>query len=165
MKLNKMTTEKLRVSSFIRGCHAYMNDWEPTIGDKYSLEREPSNKNYSNAVAIIRRQAEQDQGAKSRRVAIQRNIENLDDTNTARVRDGISQAEVLGYVPKLMALWLTKFLKRPTNSGEVIVKGNRVNRGGGYGLEVPCEYQFNGDTFSCDWLKEKLTKEKFKVLE
>ena len=64
-----------------------------------------------------------------------------------------------------MALWLTKFLKCTKNSDKVIIKGNRDNRGGGYGLEVPCEYQFNGDTFSCDWLKEKLTKEKFKVLE
>ena len=64
-----------------------------------------------------------------------------------------------------MALRLTKFLKHPTNSGEVIVKGKRVNRGGGYGLKVPCGYHFNGDTFSHDWLKEKLTREKFKVLE
>ena len=153
-----------------------MNDWEPTIRDLYLLEREPSSKNDSNAVAIVRRQAEQDQGAKSRRVTIQRNIEGHkfiifinvkcypleikslshlseepDDTNTARLSDGIFQAEVLGHVPKLKALLLTKFLKRPTISGEVIVKGNRVNRGGGYGLEVPCEYQFNGDTFSCNW--------------
>ena len=55
--------------------------------------------------------------------------------------------EVIGHVPRLMALWLTKFLKRPTNIGKVIVKGKRVNRGGGFGLEVPCEYQFEGDNF------------------
>ena len=46
--------------------------------------------------------------------------------------------EVIGHVPKLMALWLAKFLKRPTNNGKVVVKGKRVNRGGGYGLEIPC---------------------------
>ena len=57
-----------------------------------------------------------------------------------------------------MALWLTKFLKRQTNSVKVIVKGKRVNRGGVYGLEITCEYHFHGDTFSCQWLKGELTQ-------
>ena len=30
------------------------------------------------------------------------------------------------------------------------------------GLEVPCEYQFESDSFSC-WLQRKLEKEKFNV--
>ena len=82
-----------------------------------------------------------------------------------QLEDTASQVDVLGHAPKLMALWLTKFLKRQTNSGKVIVKGKHVNRGGGYGLEIPCEYHFHGDTFSCQWLKGKLTQEKFKLLE
>ena len=65
------------------------------------------------------------------------------------------QFDVIGHVPKLMATWLTKFLKRPSNSGKAIIKGKRVNRGGGYGLKVPCEYHFQGDDFSCNWLKQK----------
>ena len=48
----------------------------------------------------------------------------------------IKDFEVIGHVPKLMALWLT-------NSGKAVIKGKRVNRGGGYGLEVPCEYRFD----------------------
>ena len=32
----------------------------------------------------------------------------------------------------IMAIWFTKFLKRATNIGKVVVKGKRVNRGGGY---------------------------------
>ena len=52
--------------------------------------------------------------------------------------------DVIGHVPKLMARWLTKFLKRPSDSAGVIIKGKRVNRGGGYGLEVPCEYHLKG---------------------
>ena len=71
--------------------------------------------------------------------------------------------EVIGHVPKLMALWLTRFLKRPTNSGNVTVKGKRVNRGGGYGLEIPCKYTFEGDSFSITWRKNKLAKEEFQV--
>ena len=50
---------------------------------------------------------------------------------------------------------MTKFLKRPTNSGKVKVTGKRVNRGAGYGLELPCEYLFYGDKFSFEWLKKK----------
>ena len=40
-------------------------------------------------------------------------------------------------------------LKRPTNGGKDIhvVKGKRVNRGGGFGLEVPCVYQFEVTVF------------------
>ena len=54
-------------------------------------------------------------------------------------------------------------LKRPTNSGKVVVKGTRVNRGGGYGLEIPCRYTFEGDSFSIKWLRGNLAKEKFEV--
>jgi len=36
--------------------------------------------------------------------------------------------------------------------------------GAGYGLELPCEFKFQGDKFSFDWLKEKLKKENFDVL-
>ena len=45
-----------------------MNDFEPTIGDKYSLEREPNNKNYSNAVAILRRQYKRKQIPKTKAI-------------------------------------------------------------------------------------------------
>ena len=69
--------------------------------------------------------------------------------------------EVIGHLPELMALDLTKFLKRPKNSGTVTVKGKKVNRGAGYGSELPCEYLFYGEKFSCEWLKKKITKEGF----
>ena len=65
------------------------------------------------------------------------------------------------HLPELMALHVTKFQKRPTNSGKVTVAGKRVNRGAGYGLELPCEYLFSGDKFSFEWLKKKLAKEGF----
>ena len=60
-----------------------------------------------------------------------------------------------------MAIWLTKFLKQAANSGKAVIKGKRVNRGGGYGLETPCEFHFTGDAFSISWLKAKLKKEGF----
>ena len=51
--------------------------------------------------------------------------------------------------PRRWEVTLSKLLKRPTNCGKVIIKGKRANRRGGYGLEVPCEYLFKGDSFSC----------------
>ena len=55
------------------------------------------------------------------------------------------------------------FLKRATNSGKALIRGKRVNRGGGYGLEIPCEFHYAGDEFSINWLKKKLKKEGFDV--
>ena len=40
----------------------------------------------------------------------------------------------------------------------------QLNRGAGYGLELPCESKFQGDKFSGDLLEEKLKKENFDVL-
>ena len=57
--------------------------------------------------------------------------------------------------------YINKFLKRATNNGKTVVKGKRLNRGGGYGLEVPCEYNFMRDKMSIEWLASKLTKEGF----
>ena len=50
--------------------------------------------------------------------------------------------EAIDHAPKLMATWLTRFLKRQTNCRKVVIKGKQVNRGGQFGLEVPCEHNF-----------------------
>ena len=47
--------------------------------------------------------------------------------------------DVIGHVPKLMVTWL---LKRPSNSGNLLIKGKHGNRGG-CSFEVPCEYHFS----------------------
>ena len=44
------------------------------------------------------------------------------------------------------------------------IKGLSGIGGAGYGLELPCEFKFQGDKFSGDWLKEKLKNENFDVL-
>ena len=77
----------LRVKSFIRGYHEYMDIWVPNVEDKYQLKREPDNKKDPNAVAIVRPGPREEN--------------HLGNDH-----------EVLGHVPKLMAIWLTKFLKR-----------------------------------------------------
>ena len=42
------------------------------------------------------------------------------------------------------------FLKVPNTSIEVEVVGKRMNRGGGYGLEIPVVYRFNGPEKTCE---------------
>lgn len=65
--------------------------------------------------------------------------------------------EILGHIPLRMAEFVTKFLKRGTNKGKAIITGKPVNRGAGYGMEIPCKYVFYGDVeTSLPWLKSKL---------
>ena len=134
----------VRVNSFVRGYHEYVNIWQPAISSEHSLRREPGNEVDKNAVAVVQ----------------ETQAEPL-NTHPNEIAVGM---EVVGNVPKLMAQWVTKFLKRASNSGTVVITGKRINRGAGYGLELPCEFKFQGDKYSCDWLKEKLKKENFDVL-
>ena len=110
-----------------------MTEWEPTTEDVHKFMREPSNINDSSAVAIVREKS----GEKETQQA--------EDVQPNNVTD---RFEVIGHVPALMATRLSKLLKRPTNRAKLIIKGKRENRGG-YGLEVPCKYIFEGDSFSC----------------
>ena len=44
----------------------------------------------------------------------------------------------------------------PNHGITVCVKGKRVNRGGGNGLEIPVEYIFYGDRKAIHWVKNAL---------
>ena len=52
------STETFKVISFIRGYHAYMDIWVPSIEDEHDLRWESSNKEDSNAVAVVRKREE-----------------------------------------------------------------------------------------------------------
>lgn len=45
-----------------------------------------------------------------------------------------------------------------------MLTGKRVNQGGGYGLEVPCQYSFKGNSLAVKWLSERIAKER-KIVE
>ena len=53
---------------------------------------------------------------------------------------------VVGHVPYNLAPIFSQFLRKGFNEGTVKVTGERVNRGAGYGLEVPCVYTIYGPT-------------------
>ena len=61
--------------------------------------------------------------------------------------------EIVGHIPFNLAPVASAFLKRASNKGLVEVTGNRVNRGAGYGLEIPCKYHFYGSTLYIERLK------------
>jgi hypothetical protein len=74
-----------------------------------------------------------------------------DDEAVAVFRHGV----ICGHFPKLKRKWVFRFLKKSSNTALAIVTGQKVNRGAGYGLEVPVIYKFKGDEFSITWLKSK----------
>ena len=47
---------------------------------------------------------------------------------------------VVGYVPYNLAPLFSHFLRKSCNKGTAEVTGDKVNRGAGYGLEIPCKY-------------------------
>ena len=63
---------------------------------------------------------------------------------------------VLEHVPYNLAPILSHFLAREFNKGIVHVTGVKVNRGAGYGLEVPCIYRLYGPKAYLECLKKKI---------
>ncbi len=103
--------------SFVRGYHAYKEQWEPWIGEVLPLERDPTNPEDRHAVAIK------------------------------------NSSGTVGHVPFNLAPVLSTFLMRSSNKGMVEVTGNKVNRGAGYGLEIPCKYHLFGSHLYIERLK------------
>ena len=81
-----------------------------------------------------------------------RNFTEVNHPNTVSKED-----EIVGHIPLQMPQYVSKFLKQRTNNGKAIITGKHVNRGAGYGLEIPCSNIFYGDNdISIPWLREKI---------
>ena len=61
---------------------------------------------------------------------------------------------VVGHVPRNFSALFFHFLTRSQNKGVAEVTGAKVNRGAGYGLEIPCLYRFYGSRLYIERLKE-----------
>ena len=66
----------------------------------------------------------------------------------------------MGHVPYNLAPIASAFLKRSGNKGMAEVTGSRVNRGAGYGLEIPCKYHFFGSSLYIERLKTIVDKQR-----
>ena len=51
---------------------------------------------------------------------------------------------MVGHIPYNLAPKISAFLRRDVNKAFAEVTGARVNRGAGYGLEIPCIYRLYG---------------------
>ena len=63
---------------------------------------------------------------------------------------------IVGHVPYNLAPTISQFLRREFNKAVVEVTGDRVNRGAGYGQEVPCIYRLYGPELYLQKVKQVL---------
>ena len=68
----------------------------------------------------------------------------IDPDDVAIHRDDMVNTRVVGHVPLNYAPIFNKFLSLPNHHIPCCVTGKRMNRGGGFGLEVPVDYIFYG---------------------
>ena len=57
---------------------------------------------------------------------------------------GQSDGGTVGHIPYNLAPILSPFLVRDFNKGVAEITGSKINRGAGYGIEVPCTYRLYG---------------------
>ena len=72
--------------------------------------------------------------------------------------------KVVEHVPLSYSRCVSQFLEISSSAVTCTVTGKRVNRGGGYGLEVPCQYSFKGNSLTVKELRERIAKER-KIVE
>ena len=78
--------------------------------------------------------------------------DNIHDENAvAVIHSNHIGPRVVDHVPFLYSSTFKKFLSLPNHTIMVLVTGKRIIRGAGYGLEIPVEYEFNGNekAFQC----------------
>ena len=85
---------------------------------------------------------------------------NVEDKNAIAV---IKDETVIGHVPRCFSLWMKMILGLPKSNISCKITGNRVNRGAGNGLEIPCEYSAEGDRRTVNWLEKGASSEKILV--
>ena len=61
-------------------------------------------------------------------------------------------------MPCNISKYVYKFLKLPNSKLSCKVKGKRLNRGAGYGLEIPVIYS-NGREKAIEWIKSKIQED------
>lgn len=68
------------------------------------------------------------------------------------------EGRTVGHVPKNLSKILNRFTKIPSCELKCRVTGKRVNRGAGYGLEIPVSYTLIGVEKAIDWAQKNIEK-------
>ena len=70
----------------------------------------------------------------------------------------VLEERLVGHVPKNLSKMFHQFMKIPNCTIGCKVTGKRVNRGAGYGLEIPVRYRFIGAEKAVEWAKKNIKK-------
>ena len=73
------------------------------------------------------------------------------------VHNDLVNNRIVGHVPLNYAPIFHRFLKLPNHRIRCRVTGERINRGGGYGLEIPADYIFLGDAKAIRWISGRIS--------
>lgn len=84
-----------------------------------------------------------------------REIENPHDKYAVSI---IRNSDVVGHAPLSFSKIFSKFLSLPGCTISSTVTGKRVNRGAGFGLEIPVVYEAKGDNKALCWLEKSINK-------
>ena len=91
---------------------------------------------------------------------MQTRTQNQKDANAVAItRDG----KVVGHVPLIYTRYVSRFMELESSSASCKVTAKRLNRGGGYGLEVPCKYKFQGVPKVLAWIARCIAIENDKI--
>ena len=82
---------------------------------------------------------------------VKREPSNVKDRHAVTI---FKEDAVVGHVPYNIAPRFSQFLRRDVNKAFAEVTGEKVNRGAGYGLEIPCVYRLYGPKVYIDRMKE-----------
>ena len=82
---------------------------------------------------------------------LRREPTNIKDTQAVAI---MKSTLVVGHVPANLSVLFSQFLSRTCNKDTVEVTGATVNRGAGYGMEVPCKYRLYGPEAYLERLKK-----------
>ena len=85
---------------------------------------------------------------------------NEEDEFAIGVYQNDSQKETLvGHMPRKISKFVDKFLSFPNSKFSCKAKGKRLNKGTGYGLEIPVIYTFNGHEKAIERIKSQIQEE------
>ena len=82
---------------------------------------------------------------------VKRELSNVKDRHAVAI---FKEDAVVGHVPYNIAPRFSQFLRRDVNKAFAEVTGEKVNRGAGYGQEIPCVYRLYGPKVYIDRMKE-----------
>ena len=70
----------------------------------------------------------------------------------------VLEERIVRHVPKNLSKIFHQFMKIPNCTIGCKVTGKRVNRGAGYGLEIPVRYRFIGAKETVEWAEKNIKK-------